>query len=64
MNQKRDLFILALITLITSLAWLFFDAYHNFTTSTITFDQSTAVRPVSGELDVDFINTLSRQRGG
>lgn len=54
MNGK-ELLILAILTLVTVVAWIGFDIYHSATTSTITPVQKELMKPLTPTFDHDTI---------
>lgn len=62
MIPKRDLIFFGIITLITSLAWVFFDAYHAYTNSTITSEKQVNTRLVPLNFDQEFLTFLAAAR--
>lgn len=51
----KELLILAILTLVTVIAWIGFDIYHAATTSTITPVQQDLIKPLTPTFDHDTI---------
>lgn len=54
MNRK-ELLVLAILTLFTVLSWIVYDVYHAATTSTITTVQQALMKPLTPTFDHDTI---------
>lgn len=56
--DNRDFLIISIFTFITSLVWIFFDAYHTYKTSTIPEDLRIQMEPLPVNFPVNTINKL------
>lgn len=59
--NNRDFFIISLLTFITVLVWIFFDAYHVFSTSTIPPDLKMQLLPLDPKIPLDQIQNLKNR---
>lgn len=53
--NKKDLLILAIITLLTVISWIIYDVYHAATTSTITKVEEDLTAPLDPHIDTDTV---------
>lgn len=60
MNRK-ELFILAIITFATVMAWIGFGVYHARQATPITEAQKQEIRPLTPQFDNDIINALEKR---
>lgn len=61
--NNRDVLILSILTFITTIAWIVFDAYHAYTVSNISPSLEKAVLPLDSKVDTETIEKLKeRQR--
>jgi len=59
--EERDLLIISILTFITVLAWIFFDAYHAYTTSTIPPELKMQIEPLNFNISLEEINELKKR---
>lgn len=63
MIKSKDLLVLAILSLITIMAWIVSDVYHASVMNTITSEQEQAITPLSPKIDPQIIqNIQSRQK--
>ncbi len=60
MNRK-EFFVLTLITFFTVIAWIIFDLYHAKLTSTISVNQKRQIVPLTPTFDNDIIKKLKNR---
>jgi len=58
----KNLIILGILTVITVSAWIGFDVYHNFTTSTISKDTAKTVIPITPTFDQEAISLVQKRQ--
>lgn len=56
--KDKDVLFVSVATLITALAWVVFDAYHAYTTSTISPALEEVALPITPKIDTNIINNL------
>jgi hypothetical protein len=56
--NNRDFLIISIFTFITTLVWIFFDAYHTYKTSTIPEDLRIQMEPLNTDLPIGIIQQL------
>lgn len=56
--QDKDVLIISILTFITVLAWIFFDAYHVYKTSTIPEDLKVQLEPLNLNISLSEIEAL------
>lgn len=59
--NNRDLLIISILTFITVFVWIFFDAYHVYTTSTIPQDLKMQLLPLDPKIPLDQIQKLKNR---
>jgi hypothetical protein len=60
--RSKDILALTILTFITILAWIGFEAYHTAATSTIPERLEILVQPLSPELPTDVVQILKSQQ--
>ena len=53
--NKKDLLMIAIITLLTVTSWIVYDVYHSATTNTITPVQEELIAPLDPHIDADVV---------
>lgn len=61
MKRQKDFLILAILTLLTVIAWIVFDVYHSYVVSTITPAMERKIKPFDPEIDVQVIQSLKEK---
>lgn len=61
MKQKEFLFLLGSM-LIIIIAWVVFNIYHNYTTSTLDSNENLTIIPIEGKFDQDTINQVKNRK--
>ncbi len=61
MKQKEYL-VLFVSALLLIILWVIFNIYHNYTTSTIDFNQEEIVIPIEGDFDMDAVNQIRTRK--
>lgn len=56
--KSKDLMILSILTFLTILAWIGFEAYHTAVTSTVPKNVEILSQPLSPELRVEVVDKL------
>jgi hypothetical protein len=56
--KDKDVLFLSVATLITALAWVVFDAYHAYTTYTISQELEEIAIPITPKIDTAIITKL------
>jgi len=59
--ENKDLLIISVLTFITVSLWIFFDAYHVYTTSTIPADLKIQLEPLNIKISLDDIRSLGKR---
>jgi len=56
--KDKDVLFISVATLITALAWVVFDAYHAYTTSTIPKELEEIALPITPIIDTNIVQSL------
>ena len=59
--NNRDTLIISILTFITIIAWIFFDAYHTYTNSTIPPDVAAQMEPLNINITTEDLNKLKNR---
>jgi len=61
MENDRDILLVAIFTLITVSAWIFFELVKTSQTSTIATPSQELVKPIQTTIDINTLNMLSER---
>ncbi len=59
--KDKDVLFISVATLITALAWMVFDAYHAYTTYTISQELTEIALPITPKIDLTIIADLKKR---
>ncbi len=59
--KDKDVLFLSIATLITALAWVVFDAYHAYTTSTISKELDEIALPITPIIDTNTVQEVKKR---
>lgn len=60
--NRNNVFLLSLSTFITIVAWIGFNIYHNFNTSTISETENIQIAPIKSDFDMQAIDEISKRK--
>lgn len=59
---RRDVFLLSLLTFVTTVAWIVFDVYHSSVTTTISPEIEEKIVPITPTFDLPLVEGLKRRQ--
>lgn len=61
--RNKDILVLSILTFLTVVAWIAFDAYHAHVTSTLTEVEKKLMEPITPSFDEKIIAKLKERNG-